>query len=81
MLALMFSYALLGGRLVDEDFDELLGRHILLNYITMGFIFLAAIGIASFSPSAAKYFWLVIWADSFVLKRINRRARRAREGA
>ena len=78
MLALLFVYALSGKRLVEDDFDELLGRHIVLNYVTMGFIFLVSTGIAFINTSAAKYFWLLIWADTLVLERIYRRARWAK---
>ena len=56
-----------------DDFDERLGRHILLNYFNMALIFLVSIAIAFINVSAAKYFWLLIWANSLVLEWIRRR--------
>lgn len=72
-MAGLYLYAVRGKRLVAEDFDAKLGRHILLNYFNMAMIFLVSIGIAFINTSAAKYFWLLIWANSLVLERIRRR--------
>lgn len=72
-LAGLYLYAVSGKRLVAEDFDERLGRHILLNYLNMSVIFLASIGIAFINVSAAKYFRLLIWVNSLVLERMRKR--------
>jgi hypothetical protein len=59
--------------LVTDDFDEPEGTNVLLHYLFMSMIFLASIGIAFVSTSAAKYFWLTIWISNFLLDRERRR--------
>ncbi len=59
--ALMGFYAMRGHRLVDDEFDLAYAGDFLRGSLIMAAVFLISIGIAFASPSAAKYFWLVLF--------------------
>ncbi len=77
VLAFMVWYAVREDRLVSDSFEREMGRHLILQYLNVAFIFLVSVGIAFINTDAAKYFWLLILVSSRLLDYIFKRRRRA----
>ncbi len=60
LLSLMWRYALHGNRLVDEDFDPAMRRHLIAAGLVPTTVFFISIFIALASPSVAEYSWFAI---------------------
>lgn len=73
MLFLLWLYMSHNNRLIDEDFDPALRRHLLLMYLNMTIIFLIAMAVTVVSASASQYIYLLLIPNSFVLERIRRK--------
>jgi len=72
-LLLLWAYVSHGNRLVDEDFDPALRRHLLLVYSNLTVIFLISVAVAAANASASQYIYLLIIPNSFVLEWIHKR--------
>jgi uncharacterized membrane protein len=68
MQVLICWYAVRENRLVDEDFDHDFSLHFIRGSLIMSGVFLASIGICFWSPSAAKFFWLLLVITPFIEK-------------
>lgn len=73
LLFLLWVYMSRNNRLIDEDFDPALHRHLLLIYLNMTIIFLIAMAVAAVSASASQYIYLLLIPNSFVLERIHKK--------
>ena len=65
------------NRLVADDFDHRLSRHLVYEYLNMSCVFLVSIGIAFFNVTAAQYFWILIFVNGVIIERVQRRNRRS----
>jgi len=75
MLLLLWMYMSHDNRLIDEDFDPALRRHLLLMYLNMTIIFLISVAVAAVNASASQYIYLLLIPNSFVLERMHRKKR------
>jgi uncharacterized membrane protein len=77
-LVLIIWYSASDNRLVADDFDHGLSRHLIYQYLNMAGIFLVSIGIVFINVTAAPYFWLLIWPNSYLIdQRRNRKLKQA----
>jgi uncharacterized membrane protein len=76
VICLIILYSTRNNRLVADDFDRELSRHIMYRYINMSCVFIVSIGIAFASPAAAQYFWILIFVNGVILERVHRKNRR-----
>ena len=73
VMCFMILYATRGNRLVADDFDHEFSRHVMYSYLNMSCVFLVSIGIAFASPTAAQYFWILIFVNGVIIERVRRR--------
>ena len=59
-----------GNRLVPEDFDHRISRHVISEYLDMSLFFLLSIPVTMWSPGWGTWFWLLIIPGSFITGRI-----------
>lgn len=77
LLAIMWWYATKGSRLVEDDFDEMVGRHVSISFLGIATVFVVSVGIAFINTSAAMYFWLASIPVSISIDRVHHRMERA----
>jgi uncharacterized membrane protein len=75
MLLLLWMYMSHDNRLIEEDFDPALRRHLLLIYLNMTIIFLISVAVAAVNASASQYVYLLLIPNSFVLEHIHRKSK------
>ena len=68
--AAMGFYATRDHRLVDDEFDLRYAGEYLRNALMMSAVFIISIGIAFASPSAAQYFWIVLFATPLIERQL-----------
>lgn len=78
-LGVLWWYAAGKKRLVSEDLDPSLFRHVLLVYLNFAIIFLLSIGISFLSVTAAQYFWLLLIPNSVLIERLRRKELKGRD--
>ena len=76
-LCLLVWYAVSENRLVAEDFDHEMSRHVIIKYLNLSFVFLASIGVAFINVQAAQYFWILIWVNEVIIERLHRKRMRS----
>ena len=69
-LCLLWWYVSYRYRLVDEDLDPALRKHLFLNFLNMSLILLFSIGIAFINIPASQYFYILLIPNGIVLDRI-----------
>jgi uncharacterized membrane protein len=75
LLFFLWIYMSRDNRLIDEDFDPALRRHLLLIYLNMTVIFLISVAVAAVNASASQYVYLLLIPNSYVLEHMHRRER------
>jgi uncharacterized membrane protein len=68
-LGSIFWYATAGHRLVAADLDDEAIRHQRVRGLVVPIVFVLSIGISFFSPMAAMYSWLLLFAVDPILRR------------
>ena len=71
--AAMAFYATRDHRLVDDEFDPKYAGEYLRNSVVMSVVFIISIGIAFASPTAAQFFWIVLFATPLLERLIFRK--------
>lgn len=66
VIAALFAYATRGNRLVPDDFDHRISRHVISEYLTVSLFFLLSIPVSMWSPGWGMRFWLLIIPGSFI---------------
>ena len=66
--ALMWRYASLKNRLLEDNFDANLARHHLHSILTVPAVFLISIGLAFINPSLAKFSWLLTAPAAMIVR-------------
>jgi uncharacterized membrane protein len=72
LLALLWTHATRGHRLVDPDLDSRVIRVQTARLLAMPVIFALSIGVAAFNANAGKFFWLLFLAARPIIARIAR---------
>jgi uncharacterized membrane protein len=76
LLFLLWLYMSHDNRLIDEDFDPALRKHILLIYFNMTIIFLISVAVAAVNAVASQYVYMLLIPNSFVLERLHRKEKK-----
>jgi len=71
--AAMAFYATRDHQLVDDEFDPKYAGEYLRNSVVMSVVFIISIGIAFASPTAAQFFWIVLFATPLLERLIFRK--------
>ncbi|NPV58471.1 MAG: DUF1211 domain-containing protein [Actinobacteria bacterium] len=74
-LLLLWTYISKGNRLLDEDFDPALRKHLLLVYANVAAIFLISVAVAAVSATASPYVYLLLLPNSIFLEWMHRKER------
>jgi hypothetical protein len=72
-LLLLWWYASYREKLVGEEVDAVIRKHLLLNYISMAGIFALSTGVAFLHPQGSQYIYFLLIPNSMLLERIKRR--------
>lgn len=74
-LLLLWTYISKGNRLLDEDFDPALRKHLILVYANVAAIFLISVAVAEVSATASPYLYLLLLPNSIFLEWMHRKER------
>ena len=76
-LCLLWWYASYRNKLVQEDLDPVVRRHILFNYLSMSAIFGAALALSFVKASISTFLYFLLIPNGILLERLKRRRIRA----
>lgn len=72
-LCMLWIYMTRGCRLVAEDLDPTLRKHLVLVYLGIAAVFLASMGVAAISVDASQYLYFLLIPLSYILDALQKR--------